>query len=237
MMYNDATNEGGLINDIDFLVDTNSTNYPIKDKTRNMNAWYRRTIGYIWKACGDWDFDDSNHTGLPSATTALVKDQDDYALPSGYMNIDRVELKDASGIWTKLVPFDKTKMNMELDEFQKVPNIPMQYDLFANSLRVYPASNLDRAAALKIYFGRDIDEFVITDTTQEPGFNKNFHRILSYGAAFDYAFANGITKKVTSLRNEITIVKTEIEDYYKDRNADLAKTNMVMTPRVKKPAI
>ena len=238
MQYNDTTNESGICQDIDFHVDTDSTSYPIKDKVRNVNTWYRRTISWIWEACGDWDFDDSNQTDLPTVTTNLVKDQDDYALPADYIKIDRIEVKDASGIWKRLIPFDKSQLrNMALDEFQKTSNVPIYYDLFANSLRLYPASDSDRTTALKIYFGRDIDEFAITDTTQEPGFNKNFHRILSYGAAYDYALANGITKKVNSLRNEIAIMKEGITSYYKDRNADLAKTNLRIMPKNRKPTI
>lgn len=59
----------------------------------------------------------------------------------------------------------------------------------------------------------------------------------SFGAALDYALANGITKKMTSLRNEIAVVKTEIGDYYIKRDKDLAKTNIRFIPRVRKPAI
>ena len=237
MNFNDTTTESGICQDIDFLVDTNTTNYPIADKTRNVNGWYHTVMGWIWKYCGDWDIDDSNHTDLPIATTTLKEDQDDYALPSGYMKIDRVEVKDASGLWTKLIPFDKSQVKIATDEFQKTSGLPIYYDLFANSLRLYPASDTERAAALKLYFGRDIDEFVVADTTQTPGFNVNFHRILSHGAALDYALANEIKGKIVSLRNRIGEMRVEIKDYYKDRNADLAKKNVRVMPRDRQPAI
>lgn len=237
MEYSDSTNLDGIVEDIDFLVDTNSSNYPIEQKTRNVNGWYRTVMGWIWKYCGDWDIDDSNHTDLPIATTTLVEDQINYNLPAGYMKIDRLEVKDASGLWTRLIPFDKSQVKMAMDEFQKVSGLPRYYDLMANSLMIYPASDAGRATALKLYFGRDIDAFAITDTTQEPGFNKNFHRILSHGAALDYALANEMKTKVVLLRNRIKDMKAEIENYYKERNADLAKKNVRIMPRERKPAI
>lgn len=238
MKFNDTVSSTGICQDIDFWVDTDTTSYPLVDKARNVNAWYRTVVAWIWRAGGGWEFDDTNLTDLPVLTTPLVANQKDYALPTDYGEIDRLEVKDESGIWTKLTPLTKGQLGIALDEFQKTSNIPIYYDLFANSLKLYPASSYAQAASIKIYLKRDIDEFTSTDTSQAPGFNKNFHRLLSYGGALDYALANGITKKITQINVAMANMRADLEEYYKKRDNDLARRDLRMIPGGnRKPAI
>jgi len=72
-------------------------------------------------------------------------------------------------------------------------------------------------SGLKVYVARDIDEFTSTDTTQEPGFVDNFHRILSLGGAFD--FEEDPTKK-NYLLAQIKELKVGIKEFYSTRNRE-----------------
>ena len=64
---------------------------------------------------------------------------------------------------------------------------------------------------------RDVDSFVATDTTQEPGFASNFHRILSLGASFDF---EEDTVKKNFFLGQIRELKEELVEFYSTRNVE-----------------
>lgn len=229
MDFSDTTNLDGLVEQIDFFANSNSTKYPLKDKARNVNVWYRRIVGLIWKSQGNWTFDDVNNTTLPVATTTLVDNQRDYGLPtaagSSYGEIERVEILDNGSNYYRLQRIELADIGVNsISEFEETKGKPRYYYLQSNSIILLPAPNtsLDTTAAagLKIYLTRDIDEFVSTDTTQEPGFNRNWHIVLAHGGALDYIIAKTPeeTNKIKWLQGEIEKVKLEIADYYVRRN-------------------
>jgi hypothetical protein len=230
MQFNDVATSTGLCQDIDFLIGTTTTNYPIVDKTRNINAWYRRVVGWIWDSQGDWQFDDSNYSTLPIATTDLVNNQQDYELPKGTLpdsyaeEIERVEVLDLNGDYQLVRPIDKSEIHdVAMSEFFENAGLPIYYDLIGRSIMLYPKP-IDTActltAGLKIYMMRDIYEFDSADTIEEPGFAKMFHRILSFGAAADFAFGKGMTDKIPYLTGQITEMKDAIQRFYSKRNQD-----------------
>jgi len=192
-----------------------------------MNAWYRKADTWIWQAAGDWDFDDSNQTTLPIATTTLVDSQADYALPSTARKIERVEVKDINGNYHLVLPIDKSQITDEaMTEFEETNGIPEYYDIVGNSLYLYPAPDTDLTAttsALKLYASRDIIGFstTINSTTNavSPGFNSNFHRICSLGASYDWCVSKGLAK-AQNLRAELGQLESEIKEFYGSRHRD-----------------
>ena len=102
MVLNDTVTQQGLIQDCETLTGlgknaiSGNTDKRL-EFTRLLNVRYRMADNEIWKAAGDWDFDDSNATTLPVATTTLVAAQADYALPSTARKIERVEVLDSDG--------------------------------------------------------------------------------------------------------------------------------------------
>ncbi len=214
----------GLCQDIDFLVSTTSTTYPLADKARNVNNWYRRTVAWIWENSADWEFDDSNLTTLPTATTDLVNGQQDYGLDTISQKIERVEVMDNSGDYQLMIPIDKEFVTKEaMSELYETDGMPIYYDMVGRSILLYPKPSTTETtltAGLKIYVSRDVDQFVPGDTTQEPGFANNFHRILSLGASYDYAVSKGLTDKLNYLRGEITNIQKDMEDFYTERHTD-----------------
>ena len=74
--FSDTTNKLGLVEMIDFLLfgssTANTAEYPLADKTRQMNKWYRTVMGWIFQYAGNWSFDDSNYTDLPYSMANCV---------------------------------------------------------------------------------------------------------------------------------------------------------------------
>ena len=140
MKFNDTTTQSGLIQDCETL--TGLGNKAISgntDKrlefTRLLNVRYRMADTEIWKATGEWDFDDSNQTTLPVATTTLVGGQHDYTIPTTGRKVERIEVKDTNGNWTQVEEIDKSEFHGQaMTEFESTNGLPRYYDMVGNSI-------------------------------------------------------------------------------------------------------
>lgn len=218
--------EDSLYHDaLDFAGVNDTTSLPHKQFIRSANAWYRKADTWIWEASGTWEFDDSNWTTLPIATQDLVDSQQDYELPSTARKMDRVEVKDSNGDFYPVKPIDKSQITDEaLTEYRETNGLPEQYDLMGRSLILYPApdsGDVTTSSGLKMYVGRDISEFSLSDTSTEPGFDNHFHRIISLGAAYDYCLTNGVEDRKRELRQEIEQLRQEMAKHYGSRHRDM----------------
>lgn len=223
MQYSDTTTYQGLVQDTDYVLFGSSTEtspYAIADKTRNINSWYDTVASLIIKADDRWEWDDNNKTDLPIATTSLVANQQDYNISGeSFLKILKIEIKDSSGNWRALNPIsleDKRKESMT--DYQKTAGTPSEYDKLGNSVFLYPKPSTSITGGLKVYFQRNVTHFIAGDTTKVPGFAELYHRILSYGAAFDYAVANGMSTKMSVLSSLISNMKADLVEYYSQRN-------------------
>jgi hypothetical protein len=219
MVFSDTSTEQGILQETRWLVGANATSYPTNDITRNVNRWFDKAVSLIFKSGGRWQWDDSNQTDLPIATTDLVLGQAEYGLEVSHLRIERVEVKTQQGTWVRLRPFDKRDVNTSIEDFNATAGTPQFYDVVANSVFVYPASSYAQDDSLKIWFQRRGAYFAVSDTTKAPGFAEIFHRYLSLGAAFDYALKNNLSNR-NQLREEISAMEEEIKDFYALRQPD-----------------
>lgn len=176
--------------DINFLCGSTSATYPDSDKVRNINIAYQTVATVIWESEGGWQYDDSNATSLPVATTTLVHNQQDYALPSTAQRVKSIIVKDKGGTQHKLKEFDIYDTTIALPEFNKTPGLPVYYDLVGRSITLYPtphSASVTLVSGLTVYVNRDVTEFATTASTETPGFATGYHRILSYAAALDFS--------------------------------------------------
>lgn len=213
-----------IIEDIDFLVSTDSSQYPLAHKLRNINLHYYDVVTDILGAQSNWEWDDTNKTDFPIGTTTLVAGQQDYSLPSNFLKLLRVEVKDANGDYQKLEQFDEEQIRgIGLTEFMKNDNMPLYYREIGNSIELYPApaaANVTLTAGLKVYYQRTQTEFTISDASVSPGFAAPFHRILSVGAAYDYAFVKGLAVAVP-LKQKLEELRSGLKAYYSSRNREV----------------
>lgn len=216
MQFSDTTYKQGIIEDIDFWVNTNTTTYPTADKTRNVNRWLDVVVSDILGADGRWQWDDSNHTDTPIGTTNLVSGQQQYSFSSEWLRVTRVEVKNSAGDWILLNPIDQNDIQVATAEFYDVNATPIFYDVIGENIFLYPASNYNSTGGVKVFFQRKPDYFTASDTTQEPGFAAPFHRILSKGAAYDFAIKKSLPQ-AKSLVKDITNMRDELKKFYGQR--------------------
>lgn len=207
------------------LTKTNSSSYTDANMLIDVNVAYNDITAQIFQADGRWEYDDSNNTDFPVATTALVSGQQDYALSVAHLFIDRVEVKPNGGSYFyKLAPRDvEDKMwgsnLLGLDNVTQAA--PMWYDLVGTSVFLYPIPNYSQAASLKIYFRRASTDFTSMSgqASSVPGFASLFHPLIAYKVAYDYCVAN-----MPQLANGYLAVIREMEQalkvYYMQRNKD-----------------
>jgi hypothetical protein len=188
MEFSNSVNKNGLVEDTDFLSQTNSDSYPLADKVRNINSAYHNAVRLIWEVAEGWQYDDLNKTDLPIATTTLVSGQKNYTVPSTAQRIQRVEVKNKQGDWSVIHQIDVNDIASSINEFMTTDGMPTYYDLIADSLFLYPSPSSDYVYGtddMQVYFDRCVTEFTTASTTASPGFAAPFHRILSLSAAID----------------------------------------------------
>lgn len=235
MKFNDTSSEkNGLIQDITYWTgaDTSSSAFPIADRTRGINEWYRLVVGNIERYSSQtWRFDDRNLGNLPFADADLEDGQEQYQLPHEAKKIYQVNVLDSSGDWNKLEHIDLMDIDIAYSEFEEDNGLPYYYDLYGDSVYLKPApaeDDVTLASGLRIYTSRGIEEFSISDTSAEPGFHHNFHRLLSIGPSYDYLSINGGSSTTLS-KLEGLIVK------YEDLLADAYSTKSVEGATKMKP--
>jgi hypothetical protein len=226
MTFNNTTNKDGILQDCEFWLFssnygqiTNDTNL-LKTFTALSNRALDSVVTTVFESDDRWEFDDTTYTDYPIATTDLFNSQRDYVLSVSHLKVTRVEAKDDQGDWYKLKPIDLVDIQQARDEFMKEDGQPMYYDKIANSVFIYPASNYDSTGGLRVYYQREPNYFLSTDTTKEPGFSSILHRLIPLKACYDYAVANNLTDKITTLNNAILVKTEELKKFYGRRNKD-----------------
>ena len=211
------------------LVDADSTSYIAADLLRRINAAYEEVVGLILGADGLWQFDDTNYTSFPIATTTLVAGQKDYTFNSAHLEIEGVSVLKADGIWSKLIPIDdQHQIGVDPAEFLKTDALPIYYDKQGRSLVLYPgpaSGDVTLAAGLKVFFKRTADLYTsaqVTTGTKEPGFASPYHVILSYMAALPYAQSYK-KDRVPFINLKIQELKKGILEHYGRRELDRRK--------------
>lgn len=218
-----TTAKPSIIEDIDFLVGTDSTQFPLADKLRLINAHYYNTVSDILEADGNWEFDDTNKTDFPIGTATLVNNQRDYSLPSGIVKLIRVEVLDNGGNYQKLTEFDESETDEALNEVFSTNGLPTHYRTIGNSIELYPkpaTGSVTMAAGLKVYYQRTMTEFTTSDASTSPGFDARFHRILSLGAAYDYAYVRGLVV-APKLKEQLEELRIKLKSAYASRNKEV----------------
>lgn len=235
MKFNDTSSaKDGLIQHCEFLLDfpvgtISGDSTLLAHFTRIINIYYHKIAMHLWRSSGSWEFDDSNNTDFPIATTNLVEGQRDYALPTDAIKIYRVQVKDLDGKYYRLDYLDEQRVGSGL--LNEDASAPTHYYLLDDSLFLYPkptASNVTLSNGLQLWLAREITEFTTADTTKQPGFPKMYHHIPALCAAYLYASIKNMTMK-GELEKEIkTVAIPDLIEFEDTKNRD---ERVVIQPR------
>jgi len=242
MVYSDTTNKNGIIqrcedytNIGDGGISGDST--LLYKFTSHVNEAYADIIREILLSQDSFDWDDSNHTDFPIGTFALVASQRDYNFPSSLnlLTLKRVDITYDGTNYYRATPIDSSEIAEGLGNDSSIDALfsktEPRYDPKANGFWLYPmasASEVASGAKARIEFTRKFDEFVYTDTSQEPGIDRTFHDLLAIGASLKYAIAKD-AKKAGNLKTLWDEGMERLRTYYGKRNTD---AQLIMNPQI-----
>jgi len=235
MQFSDSTNKLGIVEMVDFLCDSDSTSYPIAQKTREINSGYEDLIGQIISADGTWQWDDTNHTNLPRATGTLVEGQQNYNITTTFLEVTMVEIlsKTSTDGYYKIKPLDHTELGdlspeqyfgTESDGSPKKGEV-LYYDKTSQVFRLYyspTADNNTLAKGIRIWYKRTADLFAATDTTQVPGLPSTYHSILAYMAAISYCMKYK-PERIGLYQRKVDEMRKNLMSFYNKREKDKRK--------------
>lgn len=209
---------------VSFRANTNTTEYTAANRLISTNRWYEQIVSIILDSMDGWDWDDSNRTDFPVATSSLVASQQDYAFPSNLLKIKRVEVSYDGQNWFRAQPLDINQVSDPMNSTANVNNIfsttSPYYDTEFNGIKLYPVPTATSTSGLKIYYTREPAEFTSTEVTtgtKEPGFAKPFHLMIALGMLYDWYSAKDMNAGVTRAKGIIVgqqgIIHNELQDY------------------------
>ena len=221
MQFNPVDKSVSIIGDIDFLLFSNSlilnADYSLVDRVRNVNTAWDEAVAELYKADPNHLWDDTTNTDFPIATTTLTSGLDHYTMLDSSLVVHRVRMKDAQGNWITLVP----KLRRELTDTElNATGTPDKYFKLGEAIFPLPVPDYGVAAGVELTFQRGGNHFVSGDTTKSPGFNSQFHQILSVSAALKYALANGMSEKVKVLQEMKEDIRQKMVEHYQLRTPD-----------------
>jgi hypothetical protein len=201
MLYNDLVTSTGICQEIDSICGSNSTSYPLVDKTRRLNSALDDYVLLAIKEGSGWSVEDSAETDLPIATTNLVSGQADYAFPTESLITEKLEILLADGVtYRELSPVDQINPNAG-------SGIPTGYKKVGNSFILTPTPNYAVTSGIKNHYRRAFNYSTVSSTTftpTTPGIPSVFHTWLARKASLPYLVEKGIASKndIASLINE-----------------------------------
>jgi len=242
MQFSDTTNKRGLIQHIERVVFdgeygaiTGNTER-LQTFTEYINDVLNEIANTIMTLDNVWQWDDTQYTDYPIATTTLNGGQQDYLFEVTFLKILGVEVRDSAGNYRKLKPLDFTRIKQRtysVTEFREVDGFPEYYDLRSNSIFLYPAPSDDQVtntAGLKVYYQRPPVLFDATDTTEVPGIPSTFHSLIGDMAGLRYAEDALLERKVNTLAPRVQRGRDMLGHFYSTRQVDTPRR---ITPKIR----
>ena len=208
------------------LCDADSTSLTNATLLIRVNNAYEEIIGNLIALNKNWNFGDSNYTALPTGLKTLTAGTQAYQFDSTYLNVLRVEVKDADGTWRLLAPIKLGDITVGQAEYYKTNGLPIEYEKREDFILLYPApaaANVTLTNGLKVYFQRTADVFTaaqVTTGTKTPGFASPYHILICYKAAMIYCTSYK-KDRVPMILSEIARLEKELLDFYALREKDI----------------
>ena len=169
------------------------------------------------------EFDDPNYTDVPIATLSMVAGQTAYKITEDetgniLLSIHKVTVDVGNGHVD--VP-RKTVAEGSQDYLvdTTTADIPNAYYEVGNS--IYFAQSPARSGTIKVWFDRETDIILTSDTTKVPGIPTPYHNLACYRVAYNYALDKGLPNEDRILRR-IQLEEERLAQFEANRRVDEA---------------
>lgn len=211
-----------IIDRITFYTSLDENIYLASDRLVAINNSYDKLHSIILDSQDEWDFDDSNNTELPIATTDLLANTDIYAIPDTLYRLNKVEINYGSG-FIKALPLDLNENFLSEDELlARASSSTPYYRIFGQTIQFYPKPTAEVSNGLKLYYDRAITHFTsdeYTAGTAKPGLDQLWHDYISLGASVDGAIKYSLSN-LNVLETKLQEMEQRIRRYYGKKTTD-----------------
>lgn len=221
MQYSNTTTKDGMLQDCEFwtglgdgVITGDATLKALF--TALLNREHDRVLSRLHTKSRHGQHDDTNYDNHPFSTFTLNAGQHDYQFlvtednetitditavlipkqsgSSEYVSLDRLTLDNSEA--AKVMSPDTTNTGTPTGYIERNNTV------FLNKIPDFSGTG-------KLFFKRVASYFTTADTTKEPGFDKDFHRILSLGASKNWLLVNKGNE--TNLINNVSLLLQGME--------------------------
>lgn len=214
---------GNISNLITFLTSVDTSVFTNDNRLLSINDHLNRIQTSILRSQDEWDFDDKNNSDLPILTADIVAGQQYYTLPTGMIDMKRLEISFDGTNFHKAMPLDINERQTDTSNISDFSSNEPYYDLVASdTFTLYPVPTANVTGGLKIWISRTPVEFTsaeLTTGTKEPGFESLFHQLLAYGPAMDFCMARNLPQYST-IKLAYDEMMQSLVNHYGDKQED-----------------
>lgn len=202
------------------LTNTTANDYSDASLIRDLNSEASMVQINILRDRGVLEQDDSNYTDLPIATFAINAGQSSYKITQD---------EDANYILTKhkiTILKDNKRVDIPrvtVAEGQQEPlestetGFPRAYYEVGKSIVFTPTP--DTSYTGQVWFDRELDQILTSDTTKELGIPRAYHNLVAYRIAYNYAIDKSLPNENSILRR-IQMEEDRLSQYEENRRGD-----------------
>lgn len=214
MVYSNPTTKKGIVEDCDWWAGTNATTYPIADKTRNANVAVDQISARILRNTYGSSFIDDNSDDFYIVYTDLVATQDNIRLEVSHLTVERLRVKNRNGKWKTLDFVARRELS---DAELEAIGVPEKFYRAGQSVLFSPIPDYSASGGVELEFQKGMDYFADVDTIKSPGFNPQFHRLISLYMARDYTAIKD-QKRYGVILKEIERMEEALDNHYQHRD-------------------
>lgn len=238
------------------LTKTDTSTYTNANLLIDINIWYQKIVTMILESMDDFNFDDALQTLYYPIAERTLAARRDYAFSTASwtllgkeggsnqtgqtllpLKIKRLDISYNGGTnWYRATPIDSGAFPQGLGNDTEIDTNFIReaprYDIKGNAIWLYPmplSSDVSAGAKMRVEFDRNVVPFTsseLTTGTIIPGFDANFHPMLSLGAAIENGSANNLPQ-VGLWSQQIADWELRLRQHYGRKSLD---TKLEMKP-------
>lgn len=202
------------------LTKTTTSDYADADLIVDVNAELAAIQTHILRDRGPMEFDDANYTDIPIATLSITSGNDTYKITDDedgnkIITIHKVAYQEGDK-WVDIPRKTVTEGNQD-SLTETATGKPTSYYEVGNSIILSPVP--DSSFTAKVWFDRELDVILTSDTTKVPGIPTAYHNLLCYRVAYNYAVDVGLPNE-NSIVRRLQMEEARLEQFEANRRDD-----------------
>ena len=184
------------------LTGQDTTTYPNSKRAVDLTIWQGKLVSMILESADDAGYDDPRWGDFPIQATDLVSGQRRYSfgVSDAVVSFDRVDVSYDGSTWVKAEPIDTSRLEFSMGDGSSTASeddvdayfstAAPKYDIeggFTVAMYPRPTASTGKVVVRCSRVAKPIAESDVSTGTAVPGFDVNFHFMLAYGPAFEFA--------------------------------------------------